>query len=185
MTVGVPSVYGTAWVKWASVETPRTSTASTQLMATRVRRALRPCGSRNAEMPFEIASSPVRDEPPLAKERSTMKREAPYSQPSPGVPSGTTPAACRSARGSSPAIPRTAATRSTSPTAAMKRYAGSANIRPASRMPRRFPYASRTITATETGSWRWSRPVQLSPARWASEIRALVPAETWTATVTM
>lgn len=45
-------------------------------MVMRVRRALRPCGSRKAEMPFEIASSPVSDEPPLAKERSTMKSEA-------------------------------------------------------------------------------------------------------------
>lgn len=46
-------------------------------MVIRVRRALRPCGSRKAEMPLEIASSPVREEPPLANERSTMKSEAP------------------------------------------------------------------------------------------------------------
>ncbi len=55
--------------------------------------ALRPSGSRKAEMPFETASSPVREEPPLAKDRSTAKREAPYSLPSPGAPSGTTPGA--------------------------------------------------------------------------------------------
>lgn len=36
--------------------------------------ALRPSGSRKAEMPFEIASSPVREEPPLARDRSTAKR---------------------------------------------------------------------------------------------------------------
>lgn len=29
-------------------------------------------------------------------------------------------------------------------------------MRPASRTPRRFPYASSTITSTETGIWRWS-----------------------------
>ncbi|GAA4976814.1 hypothetical protein GCM10023257_12430 [Streptomyces hyderabadensis] len=95
-------------MKCARVETPSTRTASTQLMAIRVCRALRPWGSRKAEMPFEIASSPVREEPPLAKDRSTMKREAPYSQPSPG--------AVRSACGSSPGSARTAATRNTRPT---------------------------------------------------------------------
>lgn len=50
--------------------------------------ALRPSGSRKAEMPFEIASSPVREEPPLARDRSTAKRGAPYSLPSPGAPRG-------------------------------------------------------------------------------------------------
>ena len=48
-----------------------------QLMAISVRRALRPWGSRKTETLLEIASSPVSEEPPLAKERSTMKSEAP------------------------------------------------------------------------------------------------------------
>ena len=39
-------------------------------MTTRVWRAFRGSGSRKLLTPLEIASSPVSDEPPLAKERS-------------------------------------------------------------------------------------------------------------------
>ncbi len=36
--------------------------------------------------PLEIASSPVSDEPPLAKERSREMKASPINQPEPGVP---------------------------------------------------------------------------------------------------
>ena len=56
-------------------------------MMTSTRRALRPSGGRKVATPFEIASRPVSDDPPLAKARSTMMIEAPYRRPLPGVPS--------------------------------------------------------------------------------------------------
>ena len=60
-------------------------------MITRTRRALGPSGWRKFETPFEIASRPVSEDPPLAKALSTMMIPAPYRRPLPGVPSGTTP----------------------------------------------------------------------------------------------
>ena len=60
-------------------------------MMTSTRRALRPSGGRKVATPFEIASRPVSDDPPLAKARSTMMIEAPYRRPLPGVPMCTTP----------------------------------------------------------------------------------------------
>ena len=46
-------------------------------MTTRVWRALRAVGSRKAPTPLEMASSPVSEDPPLAKERRMMMNEAP------------------------------------------------------------------------------------------------------------
>ena len=60
-------------------------------MITSTRRALGPSGGRKFETPFEIASRPVNEDPPLAKARSTMMIPAPYKRPLPGVPMGTTP----------------------------------------------------------------------------------------------
>ena len=55
-------------------------------MATRVWRACFASGRRKLLTPLEIASSPVSDEPPLAKERSSEMKASPISQPVPGVP---------------------------------------------------------------------------------------------------
>ena len=46
-------------------------------MMTRVWRALRDVGRRKAPTPLEMASRPVSEEPPLAKERRMMMNEAP------------------------------------------------------------------------------------------------------------
>ena len=72
MTVGDPLSYGTAWVSCASHDTPATREPSMMLIVTRVRRALRPWGRSKALTPLEIASSPVSEDPPLAKARSRM-----------------------------------------------------------------------------------------------------------------
>ena len=72
MSVGDPVSYVTAWVSWASQETPATSVPSSALMTTNVRRALSPCGGRKMLTPLEIASRPVSDEPPFANDFSRM-----------------------------------------------------------------------------------------------------------------
>ncbi len=55
-------------------------------MATRVRRAFCASGFWKLLTPFEIASSPVNDDPPLANERSSEMKASPMSQPDPGLP---------------------------------------------------------------------------------------------------
>ena len=50
-------------------------------MMTSVLRALTPSGSRKSETPSEIASSPVKEEPPLAKARSKINTAAKLSKP--------------------------------------------------------------------------------------------------------
>ncbi len=55
-------------------------------MATSVWRAFFASGCSKLLTPFEMASSPVSDEPPLAKERNKKMKARPMSQPSPGVP---------------------------------------------------------------------------------------------------
>ena len=70
MTVGVPSAYGVACVDQASTETPSTRQPNSTLMIESVRRAFGPAGGLKTLTPLEIASSPVSDEPPLAKARS-------------------------------------------------------------------------------------------------------------------
>ena len=63
------------------------------LIMTSTRRALGPSGGRNAPTPLEMASSPVSDEPPLAKALSMMKTVAPIRKPlAVWVPSGKAPA---------------------------------------------------------------------------------------------
>ena len=56
---------------------PSTSEPSSTLMIDSVRRAFTPSGRLNALTPFEIASSPVSDEPPLANALSSTKIAAP------------------------------------------------------------------------------------------------------------
>ena len=75
-----------AWVQWASMVTPSTRKARVELMATRVMRALRASGGRKLCTPLEMASNPVSEEPPLAKERSRVTKARPMSRPEPGVP---------------------------------------------------------------------------------------------------
>ena len=58
-------------------ETPGTSKPRIVDMITSTRRAFGPSGGRKVATPFEIASRPVSDDPPLAKARSTMIIEAP------------------------------------------------------------------------------------------------------------
>ena len=55
-------------------------------MTTSVSRACLASGLRKLLTPLEMASSPVRDEPPLANERSSEMKASPISQPLPGVP---------------------------------------------------------------------------------------------------
>ena len=76
-TVGLPETYGTAWVTWARSETPSTSEPRIVDMMTSTRRALRPSGGRKFATPFEIASRPVSEEPPLANALRMMNSDAP------------------------------------------------------------------------------------------------------------
>ena len=55
-------------------------------MTTRVWRACLASGRRKLLTPLEMASSPVSDDPPLAKERSSEMKASPINQPEPGVP---------------------------------------------------------------------------------------------------
>ena len=55
-------------------------------MTTSTWRACFASGLRKLLTPLEMASSPVRDEPPLANERSSEMKASPMSQPPPGVP---------------------------------------------------------------------------------------------------
>jgi len=61
----------------ASVLTPRTSEPRIRLMLTIVMRALRASGRRKMLTPFEIASVPVRAEPPEAKDLRSTNTVAP------------------------------------------------------------------------------------------------------------
>ena len=58
-------------------------------MHTMVIRAFRDSGRRKMLTPLEMASVPVRAEPPEAKALSTKKSVAPYSRPLPGWPTAT------------------------------------------------------------------------------------------------
>ena len=62
---------------------PTNKNASTDDMMTSVMRALRDSGRRKLATPFEIASSPVSDEPPFAYARSSTKNASPISIPLP------------------------------------------------------------------------------------------------------
>lgn len=134
-------------------------------------------------MPLEIASSPVRDEPPLAKERNTMKSDAPYSQPSPGVPSGTTPGACRSACGSSP---QSAHRRDEEDQA----HRGGEEVGGQREHPARLAHSAQIPVPQQHDHQQGDghlEVVQPRPAvadEMSEETSALVPADTWTATVT-
>ena len=93
-TVGDPFLKGMAWVMWASSDTPSTRHPRMMLMITSTRRALGPSGGRKDPTPFEMASRPVSDDPPLAKAFSMMKTVAPIRKPLPvWVPSGRAPGA--------------------------------------------------------------------------------------------
>ncbi len=70
--------------------TPSTRKASTLDITTSVWRAWRETGSRNDATPFEMASSPVSDEPPLANDRRITMKVAPYSQEGPDAAWGCT-----------------------------------------------------------------------------------------------
>ena len=65
-TVGEPWAYGSACVHFAMSVVESTRKPRIELMTTSVMRALWPVGLRNDATPFEIASRPVSDEPPLA-----------------------------------------------------------------------------------------------------------------------
>ncbi len=110
-------------------------------MITSTRRALIPSGGRKVATPLEIASSPVSEEPPLAKARSTTKRLAPINSPlgCQGVGPCTAPGRSMGWRCNVPEMDSTTPTITTRPTERMNRYIGRAKILPASRMPRRFP----------------------------------------------
>ena len=81
ITVGVPDSYGIAWILWANHETPRTKVPSNVLITYKVRRAFICSGVLKSATPSEIASSPVKDEPPFANARSKIKMAAKVSRP--------------------------------------------------------------------------------------------------------
>ena len=62
----MPPMRGSACIHFAMSVVDSTRKPRIELMMTSVMRALRPCGRRNDATPFEIASSPVSDEPPFA-----------------------------------------------------------------------------------------------------------------------
>ena len=57
--------------------TPSTSDPRMTDMITSTRRALRPSGGRKVATPFEMASRPVSEEPPLANDLRTTNKVAP------------------------------------------------------------------------------------------------------------
>jgi hypothetical protein len=63
---------------------------------------------------------------------------------------------------------------------AMKKYVGKAKIRPASRIPLRFPQRRRSTTARVMPTW-----VHSLARRGKAEVRASVPAADCTATVSV
>ena len=63
-----------------------TSVPRITAMMTRVWRAFLASGWRKTLTPLEMASVPVRAEPPAAKDFMTMKRLAPRRRPPPGLP---------------------------------------------------------------------------------------------------
>src|ERR1700722_893819 len=85
-TVGDPIWYGTACVHRANRVTPSTRKASVELMTTNVWRAFFASGRLKLLTPLEMASSPVSDDPLLAKDRNKKMKANPINHPSPGVP---------------------------------------------------------------------------------------------------
>lgn len=74
----------------ASHDTPATRNPSVTAMMTSTRRALSPSGLRKLLTPLEIASSPVSDDPPLAKDPNNVSTTTPATSPDP-PPTGTAP----------------------------------------------------------------------------------------------
>ncbi len=70
-------MYGTGWVMAARALTPSTSEPRMTAIQTMVIRALRDSGRLKMLTPLEMASVPVRAEPPEANERSSTKTPAP------------------------------------------------------------------------------------------------------------
>ena len=101
ITVGVPLSYGIAWILCANQETPKTKEPSKVLMITSVRRAFTCSGALKSATPSEIASRPVKDDPPFAKARSKINMAANVSNPL-GSPIGTAPGKFVSSIGSVP-----------------------------------------------------------------------------------
>jgi len=77
MTVGVPDAKGIGWVTDARSDTPSTRDPRITAIRTMVIRALRASGRRKMLTPLEMASVPVRAEPPEAKALRTTKIVAP------------------------------------------------------------------------------------------------------------
>ncbi len=111
-------------------------------MTTRVWRAFFASGRWKLLTPLEMASRPVSDDPPLAKERSREMKARPMSQPEPGVPIFPPNTWFDGGSGIWCSWPRASLTKPTMITEAsekMKKYVGTAKNLPASRMPRRLP----------------------------------------------
>src|SRR5579884_1181557 len=139
MTVGVPDTNGIGWVTADSSDRPRNIEPRMVAMATRVLRALSDWGSQNTLTPLEMASVPVRADPPLAKAFMTMNSDAPASRPPLEWPIATAPDPPRGWAWRLPVAQRTTPMPIISAMLAMKRKVGTAKDRPASRMPRRLP----------------------------------------------
>ena len=115
-------------------------------MITRVLLAFTCSGDLNKETPSEIASSPVKDDPPFANARSNMKMAAKVSKPC-SCPISTAPGWLISKVGRVPEISRQMPIAKTVNIEPTKRYVGSAKALPASFTPRRFPYVSKRMIA--------------------------------------
>ena len=107
-------------------------------MMVSTRRALSPSGLRNRLTVLEIASTPVSDEPPLAKARRIIRIVAPITRPLPWC-TGTAPSrCCGSYCGRFPKTSRAMPTTIISVSMPINQYVGTAKVRPASRNPRRL-----------------------------------------------
>ena len=149
---------------------PRNIVIASTAIATSVAEAFFDSGGRNAGTPFETASTPVIAVQPFANAVSSRK-----------VVSGCVPACDGSGSASGTSAPlkyRYAPARISTKMLTMKKYVGTAKMRPDSRMPRRLP----TVSS--------ARKIRHSSTRYVSshgtaEVIASTPAEMLTDTVSV
>src|ERR1700684_3651558 len=100
-----------------------------QLIQIIVIRALRDSGWRKTLTPLEMASVPVRAEPPDAKDRISTKAQAPKRTPAPGCPTVIAPDWWMEWAWSWPSTARVAPTTISTAMLTMKKYVGMAKTR--------------------------------------------------------
>ncbi|CAB4845681.1 unannotated protein [freshwater metagenome] len=107
-------------MRWANHETPKTRVPRIELIMTKVRRAFTSSGTLKSATPSEIASSPVREDPPFAKARNKMKIALKVRSPC-ASPIATAPSVFVARTGKSPLNARTSPVINTTAIAAMKK----------------------------------------------------------------